>query len=69
MIPLIAGAAVLGALFNAQGLLLYDPDEEMPARPADIGLPELRIVDTLASDLVFVESWFAPPRGDKPTVL
>jgi len=69
LIPLIAGAAVLGALFNAQGLLLYDPDETMPARPADIGLPELRIVDTLAGDLVFVESWFAPPRGDRPTVL
>jgi alpha-beta hydrolase superfamily lysophospholipase len=69
LIPLIAGAAVLGALFNAQSLLLYDPDEDMPARPAEIGLPEMRIVDTLAGDMVFVESWFAPPKGDKPTVL
>jgi alpha-beta hydrolase superfamily lysophospholipase len=69
VIPLIAGAAVLGALFNAQGLLLYDPDEDMPARPAEAGLPEMRIVDTLASDMVFVECWFAPPKGEKPTVL
>jgi uncharacterized protein len=69
VIPIIAGAAVLGALFNAQGILLYDPDEDMPARPADAGLPEMRIVDTLAADMVFVESWFAPPQPGKPTVL
>jgi fermentation-respiration switch protein FrsA (DUF1100 family) len=69
-IAAVAAAYVLGVglLFTFQRTLLYPANQYRPA-PAQMGLPEMQAVALRTSDGLDLVAWYAPPRGDRITIV
>src|SRR6478672_9126690 len=61
-------AAICAVVYFGNRLFMYFPNPTRPA-PAEAGLDDVDEIEIVAADGVTLVAWYAPARGDKPTVL
>jgi pimeloyl-ACP methyl ester carboxylesterase len=61
-------AAICAVVYFGNRLFMYFPNPTRAA-PAEAGLDHVKEIEIAAADGVTLVAWYAPARGDKPTIL
>jgi len=68
VVPAAVYLLILSVVYVLQRNLMYSPGHSIQL-PADVGVPEMKIISARTDDGISITSWFAPPVEGKPTII